>query len=94
MPAKAKHGPNRTAAELTVQELRDTGSVEPLAEAAVVAFLSLASLVDAPDAKADLWREYRAAAQVLREVVAGGNDDDTAAFLIEVRTPVRHPQVP
>lgn len=90
MAAKQKAGPNRTAAELTVAALRESGAVEPMAEYAVTAFLSLASVVDDPEAKADQWREYRAAAQVLRELVAGGNDDDTAAFLIEVRTPVRH----
>lgn len=83
-------GPNREAAETVVRSMRDSGAVEPDAEAAIVAFLSLASAVDEPGAKADLWREYRAAAQTLRELVAGGNDDDTADFLISVRTPVRN----
>lgn len=83
-------GPNRTAAELTVASLREAGSVSDQDEALVAAFLSLASSCDSPEAGGDLWREYRAHAQALREVACGGSDDDTADFLIRVQAPVRH----
>ncbi len=85
--AVAGGGENRRAAEVTVAALRE--QLEDVDEALIAAFLSLASSVDSADAGGDLWREYRAHAQALREVAAGGSDDDTAAFLIEVRTPVR-----
>lgn len=80
-------GANRAAAERTVAALRESGALELVDEATVAAFLSLASAVDAPDAKADLWREYRAFSAALREAAAGGSDDDTHAFIISVQTP-------
>lgn len=80
-------GPNRTAAEKTVEALRESGALEAVDEATVAAFLSLADAVDGPDAKADLWREYRAFSAALREAAAGGSDDDTQAFIISVQTP-------
>lgn len=79
-------GPNRTAAETTVEALRDAGALEDVDEATVAAFLSLASEVDSGEAKADLWREYRAHGQALREAGAGGSDDDHA-FIVNIQTP-------
>lgn len=80
---------NREAAEATVEALREAGSLQVVDEATVQAFLSLASAVDADEAKADLWREYRAATAALREAAAGGSDDDTAEFLVSIQTPRR-----
>lgn len=86
-----KYGPNRTAAERTVAALRAAGSLELVDAATVAAFLSLATAVDAPDARADLWREYRAFSAALKEAAGGGSDDDTTAFLISIQTPRRAP---
>lgn len=72
-----------------MRALRASGTLEPGDEAIVAAFLSLARAVDDPDAKADLWREYRAATVALREVASGGSDDDTASFLVSIQTPGR-----
>jgi len=50
----------------------------------------LAAAVDAAPENAALWREYRAAVTVLMEAGADGDaDDDTKAFLLAIRTPVR-----
>lgn len=84
---------NREAAEKTVATLRAGGSLEEVDEATVVAFLSLASAVDDPDAKADLWREYRAVTAALKEAAAGGSDDDTTSFLVSIQTPGRGAKV-
>jgi hypothetical protein len=84
-----KHGPNRAAAERTVATLRKNGTIEHVDPATIAAFLSLATAVDAPDARADLWREYRAFSATLREAAAGASDDDTTAFLISIQTPRR-----
>lgn len=78
---------NSEAAQRTVEALRDSGALQAVDDATVAAFLSLAAAVDQPDAKADLWREYRAFSASLREAAAGGSDDDTQAFIISVQTP-------
>jgi len=82
-------GPNRVAAEATVAALRKGGLLEDVDEATVAAFLSLAEAVDGPEVRADVWREYRAFANTLREAAAGGSDDDTQAFLVSIQTPSR-----
>jgi hypothetical protein len=83
------HSSNRSAAEASIVKLREQGALIEVDEALVHAFLALASAVDAAPEKADLWREYRATGQALREAVAGGGDDDTASFLLTVQTPGR-----
>ena len=57
--------------------------------AALVALArGLAAAVDAEPGNAALWREYRAAVVALSQAAAGGEvDDDTAAFLVAIRTP-------
>lgn len=57
--------------------------------AALVALArGLAAAVDAEPGNAALWREYRAAVVALSQVATGGEvDDDTAAFLVAIRTP-------
>lgn len=50
----------------------------------------LAAAVDAAPENAALWREYRAAVTTLTEVGADHDvDDDTQAFLLRIRTPMR-----
>lgn len=80
-------GTNRAAAERTITAMHDSGVLEAVDDATVAAFLSLASAVDGPDAKADIWREYRAFSAALKEAAAGGTDEDSQAFLITVQTP-------
>lgn len=80
-------GANRTAAERTVEALRDTGALDEMDEATVQAFLSLADAVDNPEgARAELWREYRQTGAMLREA-ADRAGDDAHAFLINIQTP-------
>lgn len=56
--------------------------------AALVALArGLAAAVDAEPGNAALWREYRATVVALGQVSAGEVDDDTAAFLVSIRTP-------
>lgn len=88
---RAKRAPltNKEAAERTVAALRSNGALSDLDEATVRAFLSLAEAVDGHDVRADVWREYRAFANALREAAADGSDDDTTAFLVSIQTPSR-----
>lgn len=85
------HMSNRRAAEQTVAAWRDAGQVDAEHESLIEAFLCLASEVDAGEARADVWREYRQTYQLLREVLSVGGDDDTASFLVSVSTPRRLP---
>lgn len=80
-------GTNRAAAERTIAAMSESGVLDAVDDATVAAFLSLASAVDGPDAKADIWREYRAFSAALKEAAAGGSDDDTQAFIVTVQTP-------
>lgn len=58
--------------------------------AALVAMArGLAAAVDAEPANAALWREYRAVVMALGQVAGDQVDDDTAAFLVAIRTPTR-----
>jgi hypothetical protein len=84
-------GPNRAAAEQVVASLRAAGAVEDRDEALLAAFLSCASDLDGCGsnmALSALHREYRGYLADVREVGAGGVDDDTAQFLESVRTPL------
>ena len=60
--------------------------------AALVAMArGLAAAVDAEPANAALWREYRATVIALGQVAGDVVDDDTAAFLVAIRTPALRP---
>lgn len=81
---------NRAAAERVVAQLRGASEMD---EALLVAFVTLAGVLDDVDARdtpgyAALWQQYRGFLSDVREVGAGGVDDDTADFLASVRTPV------
>ena len=56
-------------------------------EALVALARGLAAAVDADPANAALWREYRAAVTALSLAGADKVDDDTAEFLLSIRTP-------
>ena len=72
------YGRNRTAIETTVQALRDSGRLDPVDEARVTAAFALADAVDSDPTNASLWREYRAAVEILRLASDGGTDDFAA----------------
>ena len=56
--------------------------------AALVAMArGLAAAVDAEPANAALWREYRATVIALGQIAGDDIDEDTAAFLVSIRTP-------
>jgi hypothetical protein len=74
--------------ERTIKALKHRLSDET--EALVALARGLAAAVDADPGNAALWREYRAAVTALSEVGADSDiDDDTAAFLLALRSPVR-----
>jgi len=87
VPAR-KAGSNVAGLERTIRALKSR-LVEG-DEALVALARGLAAAVDAAPENAALWREYRAAVTVLMEAGADGDaDDDTKAFLLAIRTPVR-----
>lgn len=79
---------NVEAVEAVVAELRESDAIGVIDEALVTGLLTLARAVDgAPDNPA-LWREYRGFVEAVRLIGSGVVDDDTADFLVSVRTPV------
>jgi hypothetical protein len=85
---RRKAGSNNVGLERTIRAMADRlGEAD---EALVALARGLAAAVDAAPDNAALWREYRAAVTALSEVGADGDiDDDTQAFLLTLRTPVR-----
>lgn len=81
-------GSQRRAVNATVKALRDLGRLEPVDTALVVSAQGLADACDADPTNAAMWRELRAALQSLLAVGDGNPDDDSAAFLSELRASV------
>lgn len=87
MPRR-KAGSNATGLERTIKAM--AAQLDDTNEALVALARGLAAAVDAAPDNAALWREYRAAVTALMEVGSdGGIDDDTQAFLLALRSPVR-----
>ena len=80
----AQFPPQFPAAERTVAELRRQGRLEPVDAALVAAFLGLAEAVDASPWTAPLWRQYREAAEALRQVGATDSRDPVRALLTQL----------
>jgi hypothetical protein len=76
-------GPNRIAAEATVEAVRDLGRIEPIDESMMVGFEMLAEAVDNDPTNAALWGQYRQAEAALRG--AGADDDDLARLSAALR---------
>lgn len=77
-------GSNAAGLERTLKAF-DLG---PESEAVIALARGLAAAVDSDPANAALWREYRAAVMAVMEAGATDDvDDDTARFLLTVRTP-------
>ena len=84
---------NVAGLERTLKALRQDDVLEDVDEALVAAARGLAAAVDADPGNGALWREYRAVLASLKEVAAGGIDDEAAAFLraVSVRTSLGDP---
>jgi hypothetical protein len=80
---------NVMAVESTIAALREAGRLSDTDDALVALARNLAAVVDGDSGNASLWREFRSVVQSLREVGADDIDDDTAAFRISIRTPLR-----
>jgi len=77
-----KFGPNRAAVEVMIQALRDAGKLELVDSARVTAVQSLADVVDSDPSNASIWREYRAALELVR-ISADGSSIDEFEKLID-----------
>ena len=87
MPRR-KAGTNAVGLERTIKAM--DARLDEMNEALVALARGLAAAVDAAPDNAALWREYRAAVTALMEVGSDGDiDDDTQAFLLALRTPLR-----
>jgi site-specific recombinase len=78
---------NMAGLERTIRAMK--ARLDEADEALVALARGLAAAVDADPGNAALWREYRAAVTALSEVGTDDIDDDTQAFLLTLRTPVR-----
>lgn len=92
--AASLQGANRRALEATLRELRQAERLEPVHAAAIQMLRSLADVLDAGKANAQMWRTYREALEDL--VGTDDNDSDFAALLAEInsRAPVGYPPPP
>lgn len=87
-------GANRVAAEAVVAALRAGDVLGERDETLVAGLLGLAAAVDVSPEVPALWREYRGFIEAVRLIGAGVADDDTAEFLVSVRTPLGDAAVP
>ncbi len=85
---------DRTAVKGLERTLRAIKGRLDDSHAALVALArGLAAAVDAEPKNAALWREYRATVVALSQVATGEVDDDTAEWLLSIRTPApRRPE--
>jgi hypothetical protein len=58
---------NFDAAQLTVDQLREGGRVEPVDEARIIGFLAMAAELDVDPGNASLWKAYWQVEALLRE---------------------------
>lgn len=80
-------GPNVTAVEVTLAELRRMGRLEEVDAARVQAIRSIASALDQHPFNSQMWREYR---EALEGLTADDGDDGSIDDLIdELSAPVR-----
>ena len=87
MPRR-KAGSNEAGLERTIKAM--AAKLDEGHEALMALARGLAAAVDAAPENAALWREYRAAVAALTEAGAAGDvDDDTQAFILALRKPVR-----
>ena len=84
-------GPNRQAAEATVDTLAD--QFTDADTALVTGFVMLAEAIDADPTNAALWGQYRAAEAAVREVANRGDDDEFSRLMADLSASVRNPEV-
>lgn len=91
MVSRRRAGTNAQGLERTLKALGDRLDEDD--EALVALARGLAAAVDADPANAALWREYRAVVTALSLAGSDKVDDDTAEFLLSIRTPQLRTQV-
>lgn len=85
------YGRNRTAVELMLEALRDTGKLENVDAARATAAQALADAVDSDPTNASLWREYRASLEMLR-LLSDGSVDEFAKLLESLSSEMGDPK--
>lgn len=91
-PPAPIYGRNRTAVNVTVLALQDSGRLSPADAARVSMVESLADAVDADPGNASLWREFR---QALDGLMVERDDgiDEFAAVLGVLQSAMVNPEV-
>ena len=80
---KTQHGPNRAAAERTINAMATAGLTEEVDAARIETLRTLSTVLDEQPDNASLWREYRAAEQALRSTTRD-EPDDFASLLADL----------
>ena len=77
LPTEATFGPNRQAAEDTIEALRLDGHLEPVDASRIATLRAIATALDAEPGSAPLWREFRMSETALRLSGASGAEVDS-----------------
>jgi len=75
------YGPNRLAAEETIEALRLAGHLEPADASRIATLRAIASALDAGPGRAPLWRELRMSETALRLSGASGAEVDSSSVM-------------
>jgi hypothetical protein len=70
------YGPNRAAAEATIEALRLAGHLEPVDASRIATLRAIATALDLDPGSAPLWREFRMSETALRLSGASGAEVD------------------
>jgi hypothetical protein len=71
------YGPNRLAAEETIEALRLAGHLEPVDASRIATLRAIATALDLEPGSAPLWREFRMSETALRLSGASGAEVDS-----------------
>jgi hypothetical protein len=77
LPTEAIFGPNRLAAEETIDALRLGGHLEPVDASRIATLRAIATALDLEPGSAPLWREFRMSETALRLSGASGAEVDS-----------------
>jgi hypothetical protein len=80
--AEDTYGPNRLAAEETIEALRLAGHLQPADASRIATLRAIASALDAGPGRAPLWRELRMSETALRLAGASGAEVDSYAAVM------------
>jgi hypothetical protein len=76
------YGPNRLAAEDTIEALRLAGHLEPVDASRIATLRAIATALDLEPGSAPLWREFRMSETALRLSGASGAEVDSYASVM------------